>query len=86
MGPRAGVDDVEKRKLLTLPGLELGPVGRPALRHSICHLRYRGCYDIIYEDIFFLIPFRLICTSTFSKLCNKTYTVACRRVLTSTPL
>jgi hypothetical protein len=25
------------------------------------------------------------CTSTFSKLC-KTYTVACRRVLTSTPL
>jgi hypothetical protein len=27
----------------------------------------------------------VICTSTFSKLCKKTYTVACRRVLTSTP-
>jgi hypothetical protein len=29
--PRAGLDDVEKRKFLTLPGLELGPLGRPAL-------------------------------------------------------
>jgi hypothetical protein len=27
--PRAGVDDVEKRKFLTLPGLELRPHGRP---------------------------------------------------------
>jgi hypothetical protein len=28
--PRAGVDDVEKRKFLTLPVLELRPLGRPA--------------------------------------------------------
>jgi hypothetical protein len=28
--PRASLDDVEKRKFLTLPGLELGPLGRPA--------------------------------------------------------
>jgi hypothetical protein len=27
-----------------------------------------------------------ICTSTFSKLCKNMYTVACRKVLTSTPL
>jgi hypothetical protein len=27
---RAGQDDVEKRKLLTLPGLELRPLGLPA--------------------------------------------------------
>jgi hypothetical protein len=27
---RAGLDDVEKRKFLTLPGLELRPLGRPA--------------------------------------------------------
>jgi hypothetical protein len=27
---RAGLDDLEKRKLLTLPGLELRPLGRPA--------------------------------------------------------
>jgi LEA14-like dessication related protein len=25
MGPRVGLDDVEKKKLLTLPGLELRP-------------------------------------------------------------
>jgi hypothetical protein len=28
--PRAGLDDAEKRKFLTLPGLELQPFGRPA--------------------------------------------------------
>jgi hypothetical protein len=28
--PRAGLDDLEKRKYLTLPGLELRPLGRPA--------------------------------------------------------
>jgi hypothetical protein len=27
---RAGLDDLEKRKFLTLPGLELRPLGRPA--------------------------------------------------------
>jgi hypothetical protein len=31
VGPRAGLDDVEMRKFLTLPGLELRPLGRPAL-------------------------------------------------------
>jgi hypothetical protein len=28
--PRSGLDDVGKRKFLTLPGLELRPLGRPA--------------------------------------------------------
>jgi hypothetical protein len=28
--PRADLDDVVKRKFLTLPGLELRPLGRPA--------------------------------------------------------
>jgi hypothetical protein len=28
--PRASLDDVEKRKFLTLSGLELRPLGRPA--------------------------------------------------------
>jgi hypothetical protein len=35
MGPRAGQDDVEKRKFLPLPGLELGPLGRPARSQSL---------------------------------------------------
>jgi hypothetical protein len=28
--PKAGLDNLEKRKFLTLPGLELRPLGRPA--------------------------------------------------------
>jgi hypothetical protein len=42
MGPTAGLDDVEKRKFLTLPGLELPPSGRPASRQSLYRLRYSG--------------------------------------------
>jgi hypothetical protein len=30
VGPRDGLEDVEKRKFLTIPGLELQPLGRPA--------------------------------------------------------
>jgi hypothetical protein len=30
VGPRAGFDNVEKWKFLTLPGLELRPLSRPA--------------------------------------------------------
>jgi hypothetical protein len=33
--PRTGLDDVEKRKFLTLPGLELRPLGRPAHSQSL---------------------------------------------------
>jgi hypothetical protein len=35
VGPRAGLDDVEKRKFLTLQGLELRPLGRPARSQSL---------------------------------------------------
>jgi hypothetical protein len=35
MGPRAGLDDVEKRKLLLLPGLELRLLGRPTRGQSL---------------------------------------------------
>jgi hypothetical protein len=40
--PRSGLDDVEKRKFLTLPGLELRPLGRPARSQSLYRLRYPG--------------------------------------------
>jgi hypothetical protein len=40
VGPKAGLDDVEKRKFLTLPGLELRPLGRPARIQSLYRLRY----------------------------------------------
>jgi hypothetical protein len=53
--PRAGLDDVEKRKFLTLPGLELRPLRRPARSQSLYRLRYSGstslCISfIIYGD------------------------------------
>jgi hypothetical protein len=39
--PRAGLEDVEDRKL-TLPELELRPLGRPARSQSLYRLRYPG--------------------------------------------
>jgi hypothetical protein len=44
VGPRAGLDDVEKRKFLTLPGLELRLLGRPARSQSLYRLSYPGSY------------------------------------------
>jgi hypothetical protein len=40
--PRAGLDDVEKRKILTLPGLKLRLLRRPARSQSLYRLRYLG--------------------------------------------
>jgi hypothetical protein len=42
VGPTGSVDDVEKRKYLTLPGLELRPLGRPASSQSLYRL---SCLD-----------------------------------------
>jgi hypothetical protein len=44
--PRAGLDDAEKRKFLTLPGLELQPLGRPARNQSLYRLRYPGKFSL----------------------------------------
>jgi hypothetical protein len=38
--PRAGLDDVEKRKFLTVPGLELQSISRSACSHSLYRLLY----------------------------------------------
>jgi hypothetical protein len=42
VNPRVGLDDGEKRKFLTLPGLELRPLGPPARSQSLYRLRYPG--------------------------------------------
>jgi hypothetical protein len=42
MGHPAGLDNVEKRKFLTLLGLELQPLDRPAHSQSPFQLRYPG--------------------------------------------
>jgi hypothetical protein len=38
--PRASLDGLEKRKFLTLPGLELPPLRRSARSQSLYRLRY----------------------------------------------
>jgi hypothetical protein len=38
----SGLNDVEKRKFLNLPGLELRLLGRPARSQSLYRLRYLG--------------------------------------------
>jgi hypothetical protein len=40
VGPGAGLDDVEKRKYLTIPGLELRPLDHSACSQSLYRLRY----------------------------------------------
>jgi hypothetical protein len=40
--PRASLDDVEKRKFLTLPGLDLRSLNRPASCQSLYRLSYRA--------------------------------------------
>jgi hypothetical protein len=40
VGPWAGLGDVKKRNFLTLPGLELRPLGRPARSQSLYRPRY----------------------------------------------
>jgi hypothetical protein len=40
--PIVGMDDVETKKFLTLPGLELQPLGRPVRSQLLYRLRYPG--------------------------------------------
>ena len=43
----ASLGDVEERKFLTLPGLELRALGRPAHSQSLYRLRYPGSLKVI---------------------------------------
>jgi hypothetical protein len=42
VSPRAGLDDVEKKKFLTLPGLELRHLGHPVRSQSLYRMRHPG--------------------------------------------
>jgi hypothetical protein len=42
VGPRADLDDVERRKFLALPELKPRPLCRPARSQSLYRLRYPG--------------------------------------------
>jgi hypothetical protein len=43
-----GLDDVQKRKFLTLPGIELRPLDRPARSQSLYRLRYPGSKEEVH--------------------------------------
>jgi hypothetical protein len=60
VGPRASLDNVEKRKFLSLPGLEPRPLGRPGRSQSLYRLRYPGFFNSVYkaENINFSIQNR----------------------------
>jgi hypothetical protein len=51
--PRTGLDEVEKRQFLALPGLELQSHSLPACSQSLYRLRYPGSSDIhfIYSSM-----------------------------------
>jgi hypothetical protein len=51
VGPRAGLDDVEKRKLLTLPGIKPRLLGRPAHNQILYRLSYPGSFSELVKKI-----------------------------------
>jgi hypothetical protein len=59
VGPRAGLDIVEKRKFLTLPRLELRSLGRPARSQSLYRLRYPAPSDHEEGSIIYLVTVHL---------------------------
>jgi hypothetical protein len=53
VNPRVDLDDVEKLKFFTLPGLELRPFGRPTRSKSVYRLRYcctYVCCSRVYKE------------------------------------
>jgi hypothetical protein len=75
LDPRTGLDDVEKRKFLTLPGLEYRPLGRPILSQSLYRLRYPGSllhsYKLVQIIISYFAP-KHLSTTGFSHLWQNT--------------
>jgi hypothetical protein len=56
--PRAGLDDMEKGKFLTLQGLELRRLGRPARSQSLYPLRYPGSWLLYIPPLTYILrPF-----------------------------
>jgi hypothetical protein len=69
VGPRAGLDDVEKRKFLTLLRLELRPLGRPSRSQSLYRLPYDGSYNNIICD-YKLRGLFIICYPVYETECK----------------
>jgi hypothetical protein len=52
MGPKTSLDDVERRKILPLPGLELRSLGSPSRSQLLYRLPYPGVH-LQYKNAFF---------------------------------
>jgi hypothetical protein len=59
VGPRAGLDDVENRNFLNIPGLELRPLSRPTRSQSLYRLSYPGSLAVMYEQNFYILFTRI---------------------------
>jgi hypothetical protein len=67
VNPRAGLDDVENRKFLILPGLELQPLGRPIRSQS------KHWYELELQDVptvLYVMPL-LICLDVYKYQASK---------------
>jgi hypothetical protein len=73
VGPRAGLDDVEKKKFLTLPRLKFQPLGRPAHSHSLYRLRCPGSFLLSSQP-----PPNLICRTIPCRLFTIDYSIYLR--------
>jgi hypothetical protein len=68
VGPRASLDDMEKQKFLTLPGLELRPLGHPARSQPLYQLRCPGSRVVWWAPIYprkLLLHLQGICSNKF---------------------
>jgi hypothetical protein len=71
---RAGLEGVEKRTFLTLPGLELRSLGRPARSQSLYRLRHPGSlhkYIYIYIYIYSRKKAEVLNFETDGRFCSQ---------------
>jgi hypothetical protein len=78
VGPRTGLDDVEKRKILPLPKLDFRPLGRPAPSQ-----RYTDC--AVYVRILFNETCLLIFRAPWQASKTRKYTTANTNAQRRTP-
>jgi hypothetical protein len=69
VGPRAGLDDMERRKFLPLPGLELRLLGRPARNQLLYRQRYptskrHGFFIMVFPTTMIALALSVCCYST----------------------
>jgi hypothetical protein len=68
VGFRADLKDVEKRKFLTLPELELRPLSRTARSQSLYRLRYLGSSGEVYIYIYNVCVLVMLSSATWIRV------------------